>query len=505
MTAAVRPTFHVHRWSLDEADSTTKKEGRRGTKIKQEGTPRRKHRASTSSNASQSSQLSSVGKWRLEQQVQAALHQPVPRNLGELVVDPNGMLEKVDLMSPKAFWQWFHLPDREDSGSRAWLSRADSLWGEALWPYILENELVLAVSIPMVLEKAEAYSGQNFAKSKRLAETKAMLTLREHLAKSDAASIGGLIITMSGMIHVSIQNDDFSAALTHLGAIRRMMDSYTPKPTEWLCCSWSDLRTVSSISVLPCLPRSVPEEWQHDLGLPSETFRSCQRLAWQNVRALGHLVEDQTPKVHGIMRRLHELQNAMDSDQSAVTNPIGELYQVVYDTCELHAYCRNPETPPTTATSQMELIAIALKLCAWERCATLVPRCGEVERHMLHRAGELLESQGNVIDSWKTNASIQSWLWVLLALTATSYGYCPDMWPRLLALWPSALATADLNTWSALRKMLKGFPCFEWWYTPVARKVLENTSPEKRSWRVLDSDVPSCGSSGFLKCLMFGD
>ena len=418
--------------------------------------------------------------------------------------DPGGVLDQLGIVSSTDFWRWYHAPDGPEGVAQGHMG---DRWGELWNEFLQTDELVLAGAVPLVLHKRAQITGVCEERKIEVAELKALQKLRQRLEHLEPSSLGGLVMTICGRVHINVQHGEFELAMMHLQAMRRLIDMQPPASTVWLCSVWTDLRVVSSTGSAPLLERHMPEDWKaRTPALPQQSIQACQRSAMSNMRSLGHAGSERFLLTYGIFRQLHELEitDAVPVDQAEP--PMETLYGAVYDCCSLDAESTQA-SPSNPFVVQSSLLAICLKLCAWEKASRFVPRGGEIERSLLQKAKHLLGDDINAIQSLSRipgGANANAMLWMLLTLTATAYMFQRDE----LDEWISRLrAVSSVSTASAFQRSLKGWPMASWWCTHALRRICNDLAPKKGQWRVLSDEpepVPLFTTGLRLKLLVIG-
>lgn len=363
-------------------------------------------------------------------------------------------------------------------------------WGEYWYEFLQTDSLVLAGAVPLVLQKRAQMTGANEERTIQMAEFKALQRLRQRLEYLEPRSIGGLVMTICGRVHINVQHNEYDLAWMHLHAMRRLIDMQPLEGTVWICSVWTDLRVVSSTSSPPVLDRCVPPGWRNQAAaLYPDTAQMCQRSAMSNMRSMGRVGSEHFSLVYAIFKQLYELDitTAAPADQDLA--PIEGLYNTIYDCCVLDAEC-SADPQMDALARQASLLAICLKLCAWERASRYIPRGGEIERNLLQKAKKLLGdddsiSQGLSKDSGGANANAM--LWMMFTLTATAYMFQRDE----LDGWIGRLrVVSSTSTVSAYQRALKGWPTAAWWFSHALRRICIELAPKRGPWRVL-SDEPA--------------
>ena len=430
----------------------------------------------------------------------------IPISLGDIVPDPGGVLESTGVISSRDFWRFYHA---EDGPVDPAAKRMGQKWGELWLSYLVSDPVVLSGAVPLVLQKKAQLTLRNEDRSVHMAEMKALKLLRRRLESLDAASLGGLIMAVCGRVQIAIQQADFSAASMHLQAVKKLMSMHVLTGTEWLCSAWSDLRVVSSTGASPILPRFTPTEWRDMPSMSQKSAAESQYLAMRNARAFKTCAGSKFHLLYSIFRCLHELEAAANYTSSPQHVSMQQIYDVTYDSCLLHASSRR-EAALGPAADEVELVAICLKLCAWERASHCIPRGGEIERTLLRRALQILRQGSNSCPSallHKSDMPSNAQFWLLFTLTATASAFAPDE----LEIWTAQLkSVTQLSTPSTFKRALKGWPTMPWWLTRAVERICARMKPVNGSWRkqILDSEKDAAfgGGGGMrLKLLVIED
>lgn len=425
----------------------------------------------------------------------------ISRTLDDVYPDPGNVLERTGLLGPHEFWRFYHLDDSPQSPAA---KKMGSKWGEMWSSYLMSDPLVLLGAVPLVLQKKSQLIGSNEDRAIRIGEANAIGLLRERMLTLDEHSIGGLVMAICGRVQIAIQQGEASAASMHMQGVKTLLEMCRPTSTEWLCSAWSDLRVVSSTRFPPILPRSSLDEWKESRSESTKLSSACLHLAIRNVLAFKIIVGNQFDLVCSIFKRLHQFEAVAKDDSVSYITSMQLIYETVYDCCLLHSHAVG-EPASCARSGQLELLAICLKLCAWEKASYSVPRGGEIERGLLQRALQILGRDahpGRTFSTIQSTDSRTARLWMVFTLAATAWIFAPD---NLQPLATHLQQVTQLSPPSAIRRALKGWPTAPWWHTKAVHHICHLTKPARGSWQVLIArpDIPDAIRGGMrLKLLV---
>lgn len=412
----------------------------------------------------------------------------ITQSLDLPVHDPGNVIQRSGLINPRLFWQWFFMPDLSapiTDAHPAWRQRYDNLWSGPCQSELERDELMTMTAIPFVLRKRAAYVNPSNGDRPTIytGELQALQALRRSVNNPRNEVRTGLIMAISWAIHSAIEHSDYTSALIHLAVFPRLVPARDATLVQWLTYTTSDLRVASVMSSAPVTERRLPSEVQHSTCrelLPKIRFDACQRFAVQNLQQIGALLHRASiyqPTLL-ILSKLHLLSQWNEISEPSSSPAMADFYHALYDSCALHASFQT-DSPPGPQRHLLEMLCICLKLHSWEQAATFMPRCGEVEPRMLHLALRHSAALAQCTEYLRMDL----YLWIIWSFTAAAYIFAEDFKPWIPCL-QKTMAAHQLATEKALRKKLRGFVTYRWWWTRALPRISKEL-PLAQRWRMI--------------------
>lgn len=117
-----------------------------------------------------------------------------------------------------------------------------------------------------------------------------------------------------------------------------------------------------------------------------------------NMRSLGHVAREDFHFIYGISKQLHELEIVTATPTEQGQHLIETLHNTIYDCFVLNRDHRVFPQSQLLAT-QSSLLAVCLRLCAWEKALRYIFRGGGIERNRQQTAKIVLGDDTTIIQS----------------------------------------------------------------------------------------------------------
>lgn len=418
--------------------------------------------------------------------------QPLLDRLGNIITDPFGILEEVacpDIPSFDALCHWYSLTDVTVAQRSMHFENAAHLWGDALWDISCKDEALLAALLSLVVRKRAEFSGAQAARRHvQASELTCLSRLRRHISTSPIN--GSTLVSIAGLAHAGALNSDDGSIDLHMKAVQRLWSAVYSNENEWLFTVFIDLGIVSCTGQCPYLPHDVHVYWAERAMSPSPNQAiTASEFALKNTLSFGVLFGQQCAELFPMFRTLHELKILWTSEKLDQTPPFATLYTLVYQTCAHHAFVLDS----TNCISPLgDLGAIGIKLCAWSWAAPFVSSNRGIHQFLLKRALAVLpHPRQRLISLWKRQASLQSLLWVLFAITSECYRNCPDDLHHWVEAVRMVCDETELDTIGDLSQCLHDFPAANWWRVDALPRVWKLVRPSEAHQTLWVSAEPS--------------
>lgn len=372
------------------------------------------------------------------------------------------------------FGQWYFV-SQMPAKDLEFFSSAQDHWVKALWEMARVNQPMYAVMGSFALHKRAVFSKEaNTAyleqKGRLIQDIVANISDTQVATQNAPDPLTIVAIAILGFL--DIRDGQFEAAATHLRAVCKFIDMPSLSPHAWLYCVWIDLRFALFTGSEPQLPFYVPVAYRE---LPKSVL-SCQ----QEANRLGSINAANCPRsplftldmASDLYRKLHALCYCSDTLTSGETPPFGQIYALEYGLRVIQARASRSQGDVFTS-HVIVLLTSAIQLHVWMASRFWTPQRKESHLALITRACKVVESFDDMVTQWYISAGLESLLWVLFTLAATSHAHDLLDNTSLLELLYRAIRKADIYSCEDLELRLKKWPWLKNWHAVQTRIIWE--------------------------------
>lgn len=335
-------------------------------------------------------------------------------------------------------------------------------WIDGIWELALASPSMFSAVETLALHKRAALTGWHlepaYLKQKGRVIQKVLTGMGRLCPESHSPTIAAIGV----LAYLDILDGQYAAANTHLRALYTLVDVRELPPNVWLYCAWVDLRHALLTGQKPHLPNYVPTPLREASVTTGLSHHELSRLASLNASQCPRSPSFTLDMACDLFGKLHAVCSCSDWLPTTDRPPFGRVYDLEYDLRVFQAQAKRKVGDMFTLP--ITLITAAAQIHVWMASRFWTPQRRESHLTLLATVFDTVEAFGDMTTQWYVFAGLESLLWVLFTITASSQSHGLRQSKEALILFHKSLKLAHITRFDSLEERLRVWPWLENWH-----------------------------------------